>query len=288
METAKPNSERFIKTKLFINDYKSNRRAMTGLFMLIFIVLVAFAADIIAPYSPTAFIDNPLVAPNSSYLLGTDQLGRDVFSRIIHGTRVSLSIGIVAATISGLTGTLIGVFAGYFGGNVDRVLSQIIDVFIMLPTFFLIILVTAIFSSNLFYMMLVIGFTSWPGNARVMRSQTLSLKERTFVKGARAIGTPELKILFSYIVPNGIFPVISNTTMQVATAILTEASLSFLGLGDPNAVTWGQMIFNGRNNMVVAPWVALFPGIAIIITVATFYLIGDGLNIVLNPKLRSK
>ena len=286
MEKTRSKDDRFIKTKMFIADYARNKRAMTGLFMLIFILMVAILADFIAPYSPTEFIDNPLVAPNSSYLLGTDQLGRDVFSRIIYGTRISLSIGVVAATISGITGTLIGVFAGFFGGNVDRILSQVIDIFIMLPTFFLIILVVAIFESSLFYIMLVIGFTSWPGNARVMRSQTLSLKERTFVKGARAIGTPELKILFSYIVPNGIFPVISNTTMQIATAILTEASLSFLGLGDPNATSWGQMIFNGRNNMVVAPWVALFPGIAIIITVATFYLIGDGLNVVLNPKLR--
>ena len=156
----------------------------------------------------------------------------------------------------------------------------------MVPTFFLIILVVAIFGSSIFNVMLVIGFTSWPGNARVMRSQAMSLRERTFVKGARTIGTSESKILFSCVIPNGIFPVISNTTMQIATAILTEASLSFLGLGDPNAISWGQMIFNGRNVMTTAWWVATFPGIAIIITVATFYMIGDGLNTVLNPKLR--
>ena len=195
-------------------------------------------------------------------------------------------IGVVAAAISGITGTLVGAIAGYYGGRIDRILSQIIDIFIMVPTFFLIILVVAIFGSSIFNVMLVIGFTSWPGNARVMRSQAMSLRERTFVKGARTVGTSESKILFSCVIPNGIFPVISNTTMQIATAILTEASLSFLGLGDPNAISWGQMIFNGRNVMTTAWWVATFPGIAIIITVATFYMIGDGLNTVLNPKLR--
>ena len=188
-------------------------------------------------------------------------------------------IGVVAAAISGITGTLVGAIAGYYGGRIDRILSQIIDIFIMVPTFFLIILVVAIFGSSIFNVMLVIGFTSWPGNARVMRSQAMSLRART-------IGTSERKILFSCVIPNGIFPVISNTTMQIATAILTEASLSFLGLGDPNAISWGQMIFNGRNVMTTAWWVATFPGIAIIITVATFYMIGDGLNTVLNPKLR--
>lgn len=274
------------KLKNFILEYTYNAHAMIGLCLLILIILIAIFADVIAPYSPTEFLDDALLKPSSQYLLGTDHLGRDMFSRIIHGTRVSLMIGVVAAAISGITGTLVGAIAGYYGGRIDRILSQIIDIFIMVPTFFLIILVVAIFGSSIFNVMLVIGFTSWPGNARVMRSQVMSLRERTYVKGARTIGTSERKILFSCVIPNGIFPVISNTTMQIATAILTEASLSFLGLGDPNAISWGQMIFNGRNVMTNAWWVATFPGIAIIITVATFYMIGDGLNTVLNPKLR--
>lgn len=274
------------KLKNFILEYTHNAHAMIGLCLLILIILIAIFADVIAPYSPTEFLDDALLKPSSQYLLGTDHLGRDMFSRIIHGTRVSLMIGVVAAAISGITGTLVGAIAGYYGGRIDRILSQIIDIFIMVPTFFLIILVVAIFGSSIFNVMPVIGFTSWPGNARVMRSQAMSLRERTFVKGARTIGTSESKILFSCVIPNGIFPVISNTTMQIATAILTEASLSFLGLGDPNAISWGQMIFNGRNVMTTAWWVATFPGIAIIITVATFYMIGDGLNTVLNPKLR--
>lgn len=274
------------KLREFVYNYTHNTRAMVGLCMLALILLIAIFAGVIAPYSPTEFLDEAQLPPSSTYWLGTDHLGRDMFSRIVYGTRISLMIGVVAAAISGVTGTLVGAFAGYFGGKVDRVLSQIIDIFLMVPTFFLIILVVAIFGSSIFNVMLVIGFTSWPGNARVMRSQAMSLRERTFVKGARAVGTSERKILFSCVIPNGIFPIISNTTMQIATAILTEASLSFLGLGDPNAVSWGQMIFNGRNVMTSAWWVATFPGIAIVITVATFYMIGDGLNNVLNPKLK--
>ncbi len=274
------------KLREFVHNYTHNSRAMVGLCMLVFILMVALLADVIAPFSPTEFIDVAQLPPSGDYWLGTDHLGRDMFSRIVYGTRISLMIGVVAAAISGMTGTLVGAFAGYYGGKIDRILSQIIDIFLMVPTFFLIILVVAIFGSSIFHVMLVIGFTSWPGNARVMRSQAMSLRERTFVKGARAVGMSERKILFSCVIPNGIFPIISNTTMQIATAILTEASLSFLGLGDPNAISWGQMIFNGRNVMTSAWWVATFPGIAIIITVATFYMIGDGLNNVLNPRLR--
>ena len=275
------------RLKNFVSAYRRNKQAMTGFYLLLLIVFVAVFAGLLAPYSPSALQGEPLQAPCREFLLGTDHLGRDILSRIIYGTRVSLSIGIIAATISGILGTIVGAAAGFFGGKVDTVLSELIDIVLMIPTFFLILIVVSIMGSGIFNIMLVIGFTSWPGNARVMRSQALSLKSRTFVQAARAIGEPERAILFRYIIPNGIFPVISNTTMQIAMAILTEAGLSFLGLGDPTAVSWGQMIFAGRSYITSAWWVALFPGIAIVITVAAFYMLGDGLNKVLNPKLRS-
>lgn len=271
----------------FAKAYSRNKQAMTGFYLLLFIVFVAIFAGALAPYSPSALEGEPLQAPCKEFLLGTDSLGRDILSRIIFGTRVSLSIGIIAAAISGILGTVFGATAGFFGGKVDLVLSELIDIVLMIPTFFLILIVVSIMGSGIFNIMLVIGLTSWPGNARVMRSQAMSLKSRTFVQAARAIGEPERDIMFRYIIPNGIFPVISNTTMQIAMAILTEAGLSFLGLGDPSSVSWGQMIFAGRTYITSAWWVALFPGIAIVITVAAFYMLGDGLNKVLNPKLRS-
>jgi peptide/nickel transport system permease protein len=260
---------------------------MIGLGLLVFVLLVACLAPVFAPYDPDALIGNLLEAPSKAHPFGTDNLGRDVFSRIIYGTRISLIIGTVAAMLSGVLGTSMGAIAGYFGGRTDVFLSQVIDVVLMIPSFFLILIVVALLGSSMVHVMVVIGLTSWPGNARLMRAQALSLRARTFVLAARASGESEWQILLRYIIPNGIFPVVSNTTMQVAAAILTEASLSFLGLGDPNVVSWGQMIFSGRTYITSAWWVAALPGLAIVITVAAFYMIGDGLNQVLNPILRS-
>lgn len=271
----------------FVKAYRKNTQAMVGLGLLVLILLVTFLADVIAPYDPYELIGEVFQPPSREHPLGTDNLGRDVLSRVVHGTRVSLLIGTLAAAISGILGTTVGAVAGYFGGRTDAFLSQVIDVVLMIPTFFLILITVALLGSSMLNVMVVIGLTSWPGNARLMRSQALSLRERTFVMAARASGESEWRILVRYIVPNGIFPVISNTTMQVATAILTEASLSFLGLGDPNLVSWGQMIFNGRTYIASAWWIAAFPGLAIVLTVAAFYMIGDGLNRVLNPRLRS-
>lgn len=275
------------RAKDFARAYTQNTQAMVGLSLLIVILLTAVFASVLAPHDPYALIGGLLETPSRTHPLGTDNLGRDVLSRLIYGSRVSLMVGTVAATLSGILGTTLGAIAGFFGGKVDAVLSEVIDIVLMIPTFFLILIVVALMGSSVLNVMIVIGLTSWPGNARVMRSQALSLRTRTFVQAARASGESEWRILLRYIVPNGIFPVVSNTTMQVATAILTEASLSFLGLGDPNAVSWGQMIFSGRTYITSAWWVAAFPGLAIVMTVAAFYLIGDGLNRVLNPKLRS-
>jgi peptide/nickel transport system permease protein len=189
--------------------------------------------------------------------------------------------------IAGIIGTLLGGFAGYFGGWIDGVIGEMINIFMMMPTFFLILIVVALFGSGLFNVMVVIGLTTWVGNAKLMRAQAMSLRQRTFIKSAESIGESRISILFKHIIPNGIFPIIANTTMGVAGAILTESSLAFLGLGDPNVISWGQIIQNGKSYLVDGWWMCVFAGLAIIFTVVTFYLIGDGLNRVLSPKLRN-
>lgn len=255
-----------------------------GLILLLFVAVFAAFAPLIEPYDPYHLGDDLKAAPCAKYLLGTDSKGRDVFSMIVEGARTSLLVGITAAFISGVLGTLIGGAAGFFGGRTDAVITKIISVFLMLPTFFLILITVALFGSSMTNVMLIIGLTSWPGNARLMRVQAMTIKERTYVLSARALGENSLSLLFRYVIPNGIFPVVTNTAMGIAGAILTEASLSFLGLGDPNVVSWGQMVFSGRAYMTSAWWVSTFPGLAIVVTVMGVYLTCDGLNRVLNPK----
>lgn len=275
------------RLKQVFREIMNNNRLKFGLLIFSIILLVVIFADSIATFDPYFLGDDLLVSPGENgHILGTNAMGQDVFSMIVYGSRTSLSIGIVSALLSGVIGTLIGAVAGYFGGKLDAFISEVINVFLMIPTFFLILIIVALFGSSLVNVMLVIGLTSWPKNARMMRVQALSIKERTYVKSAIAIGESKGMILFKYIIPNGIFPVIANTTMGVAEAILTEASLSFLGLGDPNIVSWGQMIFDGKQYVTSAWWISTFAGLAIMMIVLVFYIIGDGLNEILNPKTR--
>ena len=264
-----------------------NPQLKIGLVLLCILLLVALFAPVIAPYDPYFMSDDLVEAPSALHPLGTDGLGRDILSMLIFGTRTSLVVGVTAAFIAGIIGTLIGGVAGYFGGKVDAVLGELINVFMMMPTFFLVLIVVALFGSGLFNVMVVMGLTSWVSNAKLMRAQAMSLRQRTFVRSAEAIGEGRLLILFRHVVPNGIFPIIANTTMGIASAILTESSLAFLGLGDPNVISWGQVIQSGKSYLTNGWWICLFGGLAIIYTVVTFYLIGDGLNRVLSPKLRN-
>lgn len=255
-----------------------------GLVMFVVVVLVALLAPVLETHDPYRLLGPVSHAPDGEWLLGTDSLGGDVYSMVIEGSRTSLRIGFIAALISGAIGVLVGGISGFFGGKTDRIISEAINVFLMLPTFFLVLLTVALFGSSITNVMIIIGLTSWPGNARLMRVQALSLKERVFIKSAEALGESRSSILFRYIIPNGIFPVVTNTAMGIAGAILMEASLSFLGLGDPNIVSWGQLIYAGKSYMTTAWWVTVFPGLAIIFTVMSIYLICDGLNNILNPK----
>lgn len=272
----------------FMNVMRNNTQLRMGLILLSILLFVAIFAPVLSPCDPYKLYDAILAKPGTpGHLLGTDGLGRDVLSQIIYGSRTSLAIGVVAASIAALVGTTIGGVAGFFGGKVDRFVSEFMNFFLMTPSFFLILIVVALFGSNILYIMIVIGLTSWTGNARLMRAQAISLKERTFVKSAIAMGESKAAIMFKHIIPNGIFPIIAQTTMNVSSAILSEAGLSFLGLGDPNVVSWGQMISHGKQYMLKGWWIAAFAGIAVIFTVLTFFMIGDGMNRVLSPKMNS-
>lgn len=273
----------------FMKLIKRDNQLKAGLIGLLIIIIIIIFSPFIANFDPYEFGDFPLAKiSEEGHILGTNHLGQDVFSMIVYGTKTSVKVAVVSALISGVIGIIIGGIAGYFGGVVDRVLSEVINIFMMLPTFFLILMIIALFGSSITNVMIVIGLTTWPSNAKLMRAQAMSLRERTFVKSAISMGETKRQILFKYIIPNGIYPVISNTTVGMANAILTEAGLSFLGLGDPNTISWGQMIFEGKQYITNAWWISTFAGIAIVLTVTCFYLLGDGLNRVLNPKNLSR
>ncbi len=273
------------KIRSIFGKIRDDHYLKLGAIGLCILLLLIVLAPLITTVSADYYGPDIKVAPGENgHWLGSNHLGQDVWSMIVYGTRTSLKVAIVSAGISGALGVIVGGIAGYFGGVVDKIVSEIINVFMMIPTLFLVLLIVSLFGNSLINVMVVIGLTSWPGNAKLMRAQALSLRQRTFVISARTMGESKFQILFRHVVPNGIFPVISHTTMGMAGAILTEASLSFLGLGDPTVISWGQMIYDGKAYMTQAWWVCVFAGLAIVFTVLTFYMLGDGINHVLNPK----
>ena len=263
----------------------SDKQLLFGLIGIAVLLLIILFQGVLETHDPYDYGPDSLAAPGiNGHLLGTNKLGQDVYSMLIAGVSTSLKVALISSLISALIGILLGGAAGFLGGKVDMVLSELINVFMMIPTFFLELMIIAMFGNSITNVMIVIGLTSWASNAKLMRAQALSLRERTFVKSAIVMGETRPQILFNYIIPNGIFPVIANTTMGMSGAILTEASLSFLGLGDVNVISWGQMIYDGKSYITSAWWIATFAGIAIVLTVITFYMLVDGLNHVLNPK----
>lgn len=277
------------RLKEFWRRYRQNRAAVLGLGIFIFFLMVAASAPYIAPYGAYDInLGDNVLPPSADHLFGTDLFGRDVLSRLIWGTRSSLFIGFISTIISQLIGVPLGAIAGYYGGNVDSAIMRVVDAMRVIPRFFLIVLIVSVFGSSMFNVMIVIGFTSWPGTARMMRAQFLAMKERMFVEAARSIGAGSRHIIFSEILPNVIYTSIVSSSMRVASAIMTEASLSFLGLGDPAHVSWGWMLNDGRKTFRVAWWASLFPGLLILLVTLSFNLIGDGLNDALNPYLKEK
>jgi len=261
-----------------------DKYGVIGLSILAVITALAIAAPILPLHDPYSLDYPRFLNPSLEHLFGTDHLGRDVFSRVIWGARTSLMVGFIAAGISAMVGTLIGSVAGYYGGLIDDVLSRLTDIFLMIPAFFLMLFIVAIYGGNIFYVMAVIGLLTWPSNARIMRAQVLSIREREYVQAAVLIGESNLRILFKHVIPNAIHPIIANTVLQAASAIILEAGLSYLGLGDPNAISWGKMIYEGQTYITIYWWISFFPGLAIALTVLALNLIGDTLSRVLNPR----
>lgn len=250
--------------------------------------LAALLAPWLAPYDPNAInVDAMLLTPSWQHLLGTDALGRDVFSRILYGGRVSLWVGFVAVGISSAIGLVLGLVAGYFGKLTDEFIMRGVDVMLCFPSFFLILAVIAFLEPNLTNIMVVIGLTSWMGVARLVRAETLSLRGRDFVLAARVAGAAPGRIMFRHILPNALAPVLVSATLGIAGAILVESSLSFLGLGvQPPDASWGNMLLDGKEVLEVAPWLSVFPGLAILFTVLGYNLLGESLRDLLDPRLR--
>jgi peptide/nickel transport system permease protein len=269
----------------FWAGYRSAPGAVIGLVLLLAAILIAIAAPLLSPHAPTALQPGTLRPPGAEFLLGTDQVGRDILSNLIYGTRISLIFALGVAGVSLVIGVALGALAGYFGGWVDDLTSRVIEVFLMIPQFVLVITVVALFGNSIAHTIVIVGLTIWPSTARLMRAQVLTLKRRAFVRAIEASGASPWRILFRHILPNGMQPVVANSTLQMGYAILFEASISFFGLGDPNVVSWGKMLFLA-NLHKSAWWMAVFPGICILVLVLAFNLVGDGTNAALNPRLR--
>ena len=276
--------------KTFWRYFKKNKLAVGGLAVIVITFLIAGSASLMAPHDPgKTDVSLKLQSPSSQHVLGTDQLGRDVFSRMLYGSRISLSVGFVAVAISIIIGILVGALAGYYGGWVDSLLMRFVDIMICFPSFFLILTVVALLGPSLLKVMFVIGITSWMGTSRFVRAEFLSLRERDFVQAAQALGVRDLRIIFRHILPNALAPVFVTATLDVATAILVEAGLSFLGFGaQPPAPSWGNILTEGRTYIFDAWWLTIFPGLAILITVLSFNLLGEGLRDALDPRLRGR
>jgi peptide/nickel transport system permease protein len=267
---------------------RKNRLALAGGAVVILLGAVALCAPLLAPYDPAAYdVKQILLAPGPQHWFGTDQLGRDVLSRMLYGARISMAVGFVSVGIAVLLGTLIGTLAGYYGGRVDELLMRFVDLMLNFPRLFLLLTLIALLRPSIWVIMAVIGFTGWMGLARLVRGEILSLREREFVQGARALGAADARIMVKHILPNALVPVLVSATLGVAGAILTESGLSFLGLGvQPPTPSWGNILIDGKANIEIAWWLSAFPGLAILATVLAYNLLGEGLRDALDPRLR--
>ena len=264
---------------------KRNKFALFGLIILTGFCLVSALAPVIAPYDPSDILEDEIQGPSIRHILGTDDLGRDILSRILYGGRVSLSVAVVAVAVAVTLGILIGAIAGYYGGIVDEIIMRFTDVMLSFPSIFLILIIQSVLTPNIYNVMIVIGATSWMGIARLVRGEFLTLKEREFVEAARAIGASDFRIIFRHILPNSWAPVIVAGTLGMAGAILTESALSFLGLGvQPPTPSWGNMLMDSQTYLIDAPWMAVIPGLFIILAVLSLYFVGEALRESLDPK----
>jgi len=268
--------------------FSKNRLAAAGGALVAVVFILSVFAPFLSPHDPSAIdVKNILIGPSLSHPLGTDDLGRDVLSRMIWGSRVSLKVGFSAVGIATLIGILLGSIAGYYGGMLDSLIMRAVDIMLTLPTIFLILAVIAILEPSIWNIMVVIGLTSWMEPARLIRAEFLSLKEREFVVAARAIGASDGRIIFRHVLPNGLSPILVSATMGIGGAILIESGLSFLGLGvQPPTPSWGSLLASGKDNIEIAWWLSAFPGLAILLTVLGYNLLGEGIRDALDPRHR--
>lgn len=264
----------------------SNPLASSGLIIIAFIFICTLLAPWLAPYEPDAIdVKAILLAPSQQHWMGTDGLGRDVLSRMLYGGRVSLLVGFVAVGISTMIGMMLGVLAGYFRGWVDTVIMRFVDIMLSIPSFFLILAVIAFLTPSIWNIMIVIGLTSWMGVTRLVRAECLSLVEREFILASRTLGASHQRLMWRHLLPNSLTPVIVSAVLGIASAVLLESALSFLGLGvqAPQA-SWGNILSDGREYIQFAWWLSLFPGLAILLTVLGYNLLGEGLRDALDPR----
>lgn len=273
---------------VFWQRFLKNKMALAGSIIVVAFFAVSLLAPWIAPYDPGAInLKLVLMPPSASHLLGTDQLGRDVLSRMIWGAKISLKVGFAATGLAIFIGTILGAIAGYYGRWVDAVIMRFVDIMLCFPTFFLILAVIAFLEPSIWNIMIVIGLTGWMGITRLVRADFTSLRERDFVLAARGIGAGDLRIILVHILPNAMASVLVAATLGVAGAILTESALSFLGIGvQPPTPSWGNILTAGKDNIDIAWWLSLYPGLAILLTVLGYNLLGEGIRDSLDPRLR--
>lgn len=274
----------------FARRFAAHRGALAGVAILALVVLMAATCSLLFEESPWAMVAEPLQPPFASrdYPLGTDMLGRDVAAGIAYGARVSLLVGVVSTAVAVLLGVVVGAAAGYHGGRVDDLLMRLTEFFQTIPQLAMAVVLVAIFKPSVVSIVGAISIVSWPPVARLVRSEFLTLKEREFVHAAVVIGQAPMRIIFTQILPNAMAPIIVSASLMIATAILTESSLSFLGLGDRNLMSWGFMIGAARTMLREAPMMSVMPGVAILLTVLAINLVGEGLNDAMNPQLRKR
>jgi peptide/nickel transport system permease protein len=269
-----------------MNAILKNPLALAGLIVIGFISIMAILAPLIAPFDPDAInVKHILLSPSSTHLMGTDGLGRDVYSRMLFGARISLLVGIVAVGIATIIGIVLGAIAGFYRGWVDTIIMRLVDIMLSIPTFFLILAVIAFLTPSIWNIMIVIGLTSWMGVTRLVRAEFLSLRNREFVLASQTLGAKDSRLIFKQLLPNSLTPIIVSSVLGIASAVLVESGLSFLGLGvqAPQA-SWGNILTDGKEYIEFAWWLSLFPGLAILITVMGYNLLGEGLRDALDPR----
>lgn len=274
----------------FLQKALANPLAKAGALIILAVFVLAVLAPIIAPFDPDDInVKAILLAPSSQHWMGTDGLGRDVFSRMLFGGRISLLVGLVAVGISTAIGIVLGALAGFYRGWVDTLIMRLVDIMLSIPSFFLILAVIAFLTPSIVNIMIVIGLTSWMSVTRLVRAEFLSLREREFVMASRTLGAKDMRLIFTHLLPNSLTPIIVSSVLGVASAVLMESGLSFLGLGvQPPQASWGNILTDGKEYIQFAWWLSLFPGLAILVTVLGYNLLGEGLRDALDPRSASK